>query len=148
MPKLPVDYSKTVMYKIVSKDLNIKEVYVGHTTDFIKRKYSHKSLTENKNSRKYTYKLYNFIRQNGGWDNFEMLEIEKYSCNDSNEARTRERYWFELLNAKINSRYPQRASIEEKYICCCGTVVGVKHTNRHCRSLKHKRFISCISNDV
>ena len=33
MPSKPMDYSKTRFYKIVCKDLNIKDCYVGHTTD-------------------------------------------------------------------------------------------------------------------
>ena len=34
MPRKEIDYSKTVIYKIVCNDLNVKDVYVGHTTDF------------------------------------------------------------------------------------------------------------------
>ena len=30
------------------------------------------------------------IRDNGGWDSFQMLEVEKYSCNDRREAEKRE----------------------------------------------------------
>ena len=41
--KLP-DYSNTIIY---CKDENIKDVYVGHTTDFIGRKYSHKNDVKN-----------------------------------------------------------------------------------------------------
>jgi len=37
-----------------------------------------------------------------------MLEIEKFECNDGNEARTRERYYYELLNANMNSQIPNR----------------------------------------
>jgi hypothetical protein len=33
-----------------------------------------------------------------------MIEIEKYNCNDGNEARARERYWFEELQAKLNTK--------------------------------------------
>ena len=43
MPRKEIDYSKTVIYKIVCNDLNVKDVYVGHTTDFTKRKATHKS---------------------------------------------------------------------------------------------------------
>ena len=39
------------------------------------------------------------IRENEGWNNWSMIEIEKYPCNDKNEACARERYWYELLNA-------------------------------------------------
>ena len=31
MPKKIIDYSKTIIYKIVCNDLTITEVYVGHT---------------------------------------------------------------------------------------------------------------------
>ena len=35
-----------------------------------------------------------------------MIEIEKYPCNDNNEACSRERYWYELLNANMNTVCP------------------------------------------
>jgi len=34
MPKINIDYSNTLIYKITCKDLLINEVYVGHTTNF------------------------------------------------------------------------------------------------------------------
>ena len=38
-----------------------------------------------------------------------MIEIEKFQdCNDINEASARERYWYELLNAKLNTNCPAR----------------------------------------
>ena len=42
MPKTEIDYSKSVIYKIVCDDLNVKDCYVGSTTNFIKRKRHHK----------------------------------------------------------------------------------------------------------
>ena len=38
MPKKNIDYSKTIIYKIVCNDLNIIDVYVGQTTNFTKKK--------------------------------------------------------------------------------------------------------------
>lgn len=108
MPRKAIDYSNTIIYKIVCKDLEIKDVYVGHTTDFTNRKYQHKSACSCENDKHYNYKVYEFIRENGGWDNFEMIEIEKYNCKDANEARARERYWYEELNATLNSSVPNR----------------------------------------
>ena len=52
MPKTPMDYSKTIIYKIVCNDLSIKECYVGHTTDMTKRKCSHKYSCNNMKSEK------------------------------------------------------------------------------------------------
>ena len=64
------------------------------------------SLKKRKN---YNLKIYNTIRNNGGFENWSMIEIEKFQdCNDINEASARERYWYELLNAKLNTNYPAR----------------------------------------
>ena len=112
MPRLPIDYSKTIIYKIVCNDLNITDVYVGSTTDFTRRKNEHRRNCTNDKLKKYNLKAYQMIRVNGGWDNFTMIEIEKYPCIDSNEARARERHYFELLNAKLNTIYPIRSKKE------------------------------------
>ena len=42
MPRKPIDYSKTIIYKIVCKNPEIKHLYVGHTTDITTRKRLHK----------------------------------------------------------------------------------------------------------
>ncbi len=107
MPRTAIDYSKTVIYKIVCNDLTVTDCYVGNTTDFTKRKCKHKSvcLTSDR-------KVYTFIRNNQGWENWSMLEIEKYPCNDNNEARLRERYWYEELNAQLNMKNPNRSQKE------------------------------------
>lgn len=102
MPRNPTNYANTIIYKIVCKDLYITDTYVGHTTSFKDRKREHKYRL----NKGYTFKIYETIRNNGGWDNWDMIEIEKYSCNDSNEARARERYWYELLSASLNTKCP------------------------------------------
>lgn len=112
MPKKAIDYSKTVMYKIVCKDLDVKDLYVGHTTDFICRKGVHKHKTNNINSDGGNVLVYQFIRDNGNWDNWEMIQIEKYPCSDQNEALSRERYWKEQLNATLNVQVPGRTKKE------------------------------------
>eukprot|EP01038_Epipyxis_sp_PR26KG_P014805 gene14805-19891_t len=52
---------------------------------------------------KKTLKVYKTIIQNGGWDNWDMIELEKYPCLDANEAHGRERYYIEQLNANLNT---------------------------------------------
>ena len=61
MPRKPIDYRHTHFYKIVCKDLNIKDCYVGHTTDFTKRKYQHKTACNHVNAQqRHTYVALNF----------------------------------------------------------------------------------------
>ena len=76
MPRQPIDYSNTSFYKIVSRDLSIADLYVGHTTDFVRRKNGHKTVCNNPLSSSHEIYLYRFIRENGGWNNFDMRLIE------------------------------------------------------------------------
>lgn len=103
MPRIAINFEKCVIYKIVCNDLNITDIYVGSTTDFNKMKSTHKTRSININT-KFNIKLYEMIRANGGWDNWVMLEIEKFTtCKDANEAHTRERYWLEQLKPTLQT---------------------------------------------
>ena len=106
MPRKPIDYQKVIIYKLVCNDLTIKDLYVGHTTNFINRKKNHKDRCILPNNPKYNFKVYKIMRDNGSWYNWSMIEIEKFPCNDENEARSRERYWYEKLNATMNTKCP------------------------------------------
>lgn len=96
------DYSNTIIYKIYCKDETIKDVYIGHTTNFLQRKNQHKNYVNNNEN----VKLYNFISKNGGWDNWEMIEIGKYNCNNAKEARIKEQEHFMQENSTLNSCMP------------------------------------------
>jgi hypothetical protein len=108
MPRIAVDYSKTVIYKIVCNDLAITDIYIGSTTDFTRRKSQHKHSCHKINSRDYNYKIYQIVRNNGNWENWSMIQIEVYPCANGNEARARERYWYEQYQASLNMKFPQR----------------------------------------
>ena len=114
MTRFKTDYSKTIIYKLVKNDdLENENIYIGSTTDFTSRKYSHKGCCNNENSKQHNLKVYKIIRSNGGWGEWSMIEIEKFPCNDKNEALSRERYWYEFYNAKLNS-YTMIITPEEK----------------------------------
>ena len=68
MPINPVDYRQTHFYKIVCKELSIKDCYVGHTTNCKNRKNAHKKASYNPNIKDYNMPLYQFIRTSGGWE--------------------------------------------------------------------------------
>ena len=114
MPKNNRNYSNTIIYKIVCNDLNIKELYIGSTTDFYNRKSKHKSNCNLENCKNYNLNVYKYIRATGGWDNWSMIEIEKFPCKDSMEARAKERFWCEQLNSTLNSYKPYLTDNEIK----------------------------------
>ena len=102
MPKTPMDYSKCCIYKIEHIE-NDNLVYVGHTTNFSKRKGEHKNRCNNENANStYNLKLYQMIRKNGGFEMFKMIEVEKYPCKDRREAGRREDEVMTELKASMN----------------------------------------------
>lgn len=113
MPKKPISFENAVVYKIVCKDLNVKDIYVGSTTNFTKRKCCHKAVCTNKKNKDHKIHLYSFIRDNGGWINWEMVEICKASeCLTTQELKKKEREQMEILGANLNVVVPGR-SIQE-----------------------------------
>jgi len=114
MPKAPTDYSKTNIYKIVCNDLRVKDCYVGHTINMTKRKCGHKTRCNNEKNKNHNFKIYKIIRENGGWDNWNMLLVEKFPCKDKYEACKREREVYEELDAKLNTKRPYRTQEELK----------------------------------
>jgi hypothetical protein len=136
MPKETIDYSNTIIYKIYCKNSNITDVYVGHTTNFTKRKYLHKSASNNLNN---NLKIYNKIRENGGWENWEMIEIAKYNCKDNTEARIKEQQHFEELQASLNSCPPFVDN--KKYYCdiCKLQCANFVKYDAHLKCKKHTK---------
>ena len=61
MPRTKVDSPSTMFCKIVCKDLDIKDLYVGHTTDFKTRKNCHKRVCNNPNDKNHNLPIYKFI---------------------------------------------------------------------------------------
>ena len=115
MPRLPIDYQKTLHYKIVCNDLTVQHVYNGATTDFTRRKAQHKDYcrnVSNKTTKLYNMKIYTIIREHGGWDNWTMVLLEHHPCNSKLESSIRERYWYEELQSTMNGQVPSRNRAE------------------------------------
>ena len=85
-------------YKIYCKDTNITDCYIGHTTNFGDRQRRHKS-----NCKTIKSKVYTIIRENGGWENWIMEELENTNCVDNEKSRIREQELIIEHNAKLNS---------------------------------------------
>lgn len=114
MPKTPIDYSNTVMYRIVCKDLNIIDCYIGSTTNFTERKYNHKYNCLREKGTDYHLPVYKFMRDNGGWFNWEVIWIENFPCSNDREKRQRERFWLEYYKATLNVDNPIGQTPEER----------------------------------
>ena len=103
MPKTPTDYSKTSIYKIQSID-NPELLYVGSTTDFTKRKNRHKSRCNKPNDKGYNLKLYKMMRDNGGWDMFNMVIVKEFPCENKRQAEAEEDRIIRETKSNMNMR--------------------------------------------
>jgi len=157
MPKTDIDYSNTIIYKITCKSPDVNEVYVGHTTNFVQRKFSHKQSCTNIKSPNHNFRLYQVIRQHNGWDNWNMEIVNFFNCKDSYEARQKEQEYFVLLKATLNSIEPlpkpkpnnvtmdvKECKQKKTYFCdYCKTRCSNEDTfKKHNETRKHKEIIS------
>ena len=111
---MPIDYSKTSMYRLVCNDTKVTDIYVGYTTNFMNRANTHKHVCNNEKNKHYDNEKYKMIRNNGGWENWTMELIELYPCNNRMEARTREQFFYEQMNATMNMIQPVSTPLNQR----------------------------------
>ena len=146
-----MNYANTVIYKIVHKDdINNENIYIGSTTNFMRMLCNHKDCSQNEKKNGYTDKKYAYIRDKGGWNNFNMIEIEKFPCNDGNEARVREEYYRQLFNAKLNTKKSFTTQQErlEQMKCYYMQHKGKMNEQMKNRYLKIKTLKKLVSNET
>jgi RNA polymerase-binding transcription factor DksA len=106
-------YQNSVIYKLKhNEDYDDTNIYVGSTSNFKHRKNQHKTSCNNEKNKKYNTPIYQYIRDNGGWDNWVMIPIEQYSCNSKKELEIQERHHIDLLRPKLNIIKPGRTKKE------------------------------------
>jgi len=94
--------SQYYIYKIVSDDCP-EFIYVGSTKSLTDRKYSHKQTCNKPNKRNHNCKVYQTIRENGGWENWRMVIVEECGDISKIQARIREEHFRMEFNANMNS---------------------------------------------
>jgi hypothetical protein len=158
------------VYKLYNNDY--PQFYIGSTTDIVGRKRCHKHNCTNENSPKHNYKLYQYIRDHGGYSNwsYEILEYIRNSINIY-ELRNVERKYIEELKPDLNGNIPNRTDKEyyrdnkeaikilhkqyrennkelikqkknQKFNCSCGGKYTKTNKAQHFKSNKHRSFIS------
>ncbi len=151
-------FQNSSIYKICCKNTEINKIYIGSTADFNTRKINHKAKCKNT---KNNYYVYQYIRENGGWNNFEMVEIKKVKCDTKKELRTIERQVEETFDNTLNKnkailtpeeRYIYKKEYREKhrdkqklYYIKYNTEERKKLRNQKYQLTKHKLICACGS---
>jgi citrate lyase synthetase len=95
------------IYHIVDKVTRFV-VYIGSTNDITHRFITHKSYCHNPNSTNYNQRIYQYIRENGGFKNFECVEVFRLPdyCKNMVPYIERQEIINNLMTVK-NIRYPR-----------------------------------------
>lgn len=94
--------SNIIIYKVSCKDPQIRHCYIDTTKNIYKTRYLYKQkLVTNKMDF-----LTDFIRTNGGWDNWEIIQLEKYDSITQSELDEKVKQWRILYNC---TKMPQNA---------------------------------------
>jgi hypothetical protein len=91
-----------VIYKIVCLS-NPDLVYVGSTANFYARRKCHIKCCNNPNNKEYNHKKYVAIRENGGWDNWNMVVVDELKHLTLIKSLMVEEEWRVKLNANLNT---------------------------------------------
>lgn len=81
-----------------------KDGYIGSTTNLAVRKSAHKRRCRDPEMRGHNYKVYKYIREKGGFNNFILEVIEEGVYNSSQECDNREYELMEIYNSPLNTK--------------------------------------------
>lgn len=119
MPYKKADYKNGVIYKIEHND-KPELIYIGSTTHFIRRKANHKKNCNDEKKKEYNFKLYQMIRDNGGFNEFKIMVIKEYQCNNKieliiEEEKHRKEFQANLNDRKAHTTYEEAKELKKEY---------------------------------
>ena len=102
-------YENTIVYKIKCKDPLVPDFYLGYSTFALVHvaKMFHVRCKHDK-----TWPVCEFVRQNGGFENWVFERLESKSCSSSLEARIELRKHFNANPPSLNKQLPTRTNKE------------------------------------
>jgi hypothetical protein len=135
-----------VFYLFKCKNETIKDCYIGKTTNFLQRKAIHKYNWETGNC-----KLYLCMRQNGGWDNWEMEPVHRVICSHETSCFLEESFMLRYattLNMHRQYNYARQSYNKGKcrehyavrFVCACGWEGSKMNKTHHLSSKAHQKW--------
>lgn len=149
---------KGFVYKLYCEGIN--EFYIGSCWDMKDRKKQHKHNCNNPKRNEYNYKVYVFIRLNGGFDNWKFEILVEKEFENKSALKIKEQEYINLLKPSLNmcsayQTYEERAEyvkvkdaerLKVKIECACGSKTSLKHKSTHEKTKKHQKYLQTINN--
>ena len=132
-----------VFYLIKCKNPEVKDCYIGKTNQFMQRRNMHKYSSQTGSS-----KLYVAIRENGGWENWQMDIVHRVICTPSTSCFLEESFILRYgctLNMQKCYEYDRQEYNKEKcrqhyavrIACPCGWQGSKMNLIHHVKSQRH-----------
>ena len=162
MPVKIANYQNGLIYKISRIDGDTSHEYYGSTCNIRVRRGLHKSCCHNIKSKAHNYKVYQHIRQTGGWSAYNVFFVESFPSKSKQELEVRERYWIESLRPTLNCNIPGRTQSEWekanpakmkiknekqkilrniKIACECGSIISKRNISTHKKTKIHSTLL-------
>jgi hypothetical protein len=153
-----------IIYCIKEKEKGYDSpIYIGSTKDFKRRELAYKDNI-NCNTKECNTKLYQYIINNRGWDNFDMIEIGVIHCETNEDLKIEEQKWIDDLGASLNTyrayvslnqkKEADRKSSKKTYhknkkkiFCECGAYILNRSLINHLKTKKHKTYEKNLNKD-
>tara|TARA_B100000579_G_scaffold226464_1_gene185439 strand:- start:1570 stop:2184 length:615 start_codon:yes stop_codon:yes gene_type:complete len=141
------------------EDDDCTSYYIGSYGENEKRYIGHKSDCNNPKSLLYNIKLYKTIRENGGWDNWDMIIIHSQKYKTKKESKIKEQYFIDIFEPDLNMiraynspelkkeldkkkskkrREKNSEFFKTTHKCACGGNYTYQNKSRHINSKQHK----------
>lgn len=107
MPRINKDeiVPSGIVYKLHHKYLDLgNNFYIGSTVSEKDRRCTHKTACNNQNNKDYNYHVYKYIRENGGWNSWELEPIKKFENITIRELERHEQQTRDELKPNLNMR--------------------------------------------
>lgn len=102
--------SQSTIYHIRCK-ITKRVIYVGSSCDFINREKKHRyNCCNNESSDKYNLPIYKYIRENGGFENYEIIPVSFHNLNNIVELRILEQQEIDKHDGLLNCYYAVRTN--------------------------------------
>ena len=134
----------------------IDDFYIGSSFDMIKRIGKHKSIYYNINSKEYNKKVYKFIRENKGFENWKFEILETALFENKTKLLIREQYFIDTLKPTLNifnsytskeykkeyDKQKNKKQLAIKINCVCGGKTSKADKSHHDNTKRHIKYIT------
>ena len=87
-------------------------IYVGSSTAFARRVHKHKSTCNNPTSGGHHFPVYQYIRDNGGWDAYHVVPVSHHNLQNKVELQILEQQEIDRHTTLKNAHFAKRSKAE------------------------------------